>query len=273
MRGLFLGDVVGRAGREAVVAALPGLRTRLRLDWVVINAENAAGGSGLTPDIARALFDAGADALTLGNHGFAQRVLWPYLEREPRIVRPANYPPGAPGQGLTVLTLASGQQLVVLSLMGRLFMEPLDCPFRTADAALAPYRLDDGARLGSGVAGILVDIHAEATSEKMALGHYLDGRVTAVIGTHTHIPTADAHLLANGTAYQTDAGMCGDYDSVIGMRTNIALERLIQRVISARQEPAAGPVTLAGAVITHDPRTGLALSIQPFRQGGVLPPT
>src|SRR5208337_3961232 len=211
MRILFLGDVVGRTGRETVAAALPGLRAALRVDLAIVNAENASHGFGLGPDMAEALFAAGADVLTLGNHAWDRKEIIPYIAATPRLLRAINFPPGTPGGGSVTVTLADGRRALVLQAMGRLYMDPLDCPFRTTSELLGRHRL------GGTVAAILVDFHAEASSEKMAFAHFLDGQVSAVVGTHTHCPSADAQVLPGGTAFQSDAGMCGDYDSVIGM--------------------------------------------------------
>ena len=264
MRILFLGDIVGRAGRDAVTEGLPDLRTRHAIDFVVVNAENASHGFGLTPDQARALLAAGADVLTLGNHAFDRREIIPFLESDRRVIRPLNYPPGTPGAGSVVVTARSGAQVLVVNVMTRLFMEMLDCPFRATAAELAKYRL--GGTLGA----IIVDLHGEASSEKQAFGHSFDGQVSAVIGTHTHVPTADARILPGGTAYQTDAGMCGDYDSVIGMAKETATLRFWRKLPGERLAPAEGPATLCGLIIDTDEHTGLARSVQPLVVGGVL---
>ncbi len=211
MRILFLGDVLGRTGRDAVAARLPGLRGDLRIDLAVVNAENASHGFGLAPDMARALFAAGADVITLGNHAWDRKEIIPYIAETPRLLRPLNYPPGTPGNGSIQVTLQDGRKALVLQAMGRLYMDPLDCPFRGTAEVLAKYRL------GASVQAIVADIHAEASSEKMAYGHIFDGQMSFVVGTHTHCPSADAQILPGGTAFQSDAGMCGDYDSVIGM--------------------------------------------------------
>ncbi|MDE2516581.1 MAG: YmdB family metallophosphoesterase [Rhodospirillales bacterium] len=270
MRILFLGDVVGRSGRDAVLAALPGLRAGLGLDLVVVNAENASHGFGLMPDFATALFAAGADAITLGNHAWDRREIIPFIAREPRLVRPLNYPPGTPGAGAAVVEVAGGRRALVVNAMGRLFMDPLDCPFRSTAAELARYRLGTGAPGSQGVQAIVLDFHAEATSEKMAYGHSFDGQVSLVVGTHTHCPTADHQILPGGTAYQSDAGMCGDYDSVIGMTKEGAAARFWRRTPGERLAPAEGAATLAGVFVETDDTTGLAVRIAPLRQGGRL---
>ncbi|SDE11812.1 TIGR00282 family metallophosphoesterase [Rhodospira trueperi] len=268
MRILFLGDIVGRSGRDAVCAALPGLRDELALDVVIACGENAAHGFGLSPRLCEELLASGIDAITLGNHSWDQRDIIPYIGTEPRLLRPANYPPGTPGNGAVLITDARGRRLLVVQVMGRLFMDPLDDPFAAAlrEVEAAPL----GGPPGRGADAILVDFHAEATSEKMAFGHFLDGRVSAVIGTHTHIPTADAQILPGGTAYQTDAGMCGDYDSVIGMIKVPATQRFVRKMPTDRLKPASGPATLCGVVVETDDATGLARSIVPLRRGGRL---
>ncbi len=266
MRILYVGDVVGRSGRALVQAELPGLRERLGLDMVVVNAENAAGGFGLTPAIADELLAAGADILTLGNHAWDQRELIGHIGNEPRIVRPLNMQPGTPGQGLAQFRTSRGRKVVVLQVLGRLFMGLYGDPFRHLEEALASWFL------GGNVDAIVVDIHAEATSEKAALGHFLDGRVTLVAGTHTHVPTSDHRVLGGGTAYISDVGMTGDYDSVIGMDKAISLQRWRSSVPGPRLQPADGAATLCAVLVETDPKTGLATGIEPVRLGGVLAP-
>ncbi len=266
MRILFLGDIVGRSGRDAVVAALPSIRQTLSLDLVIVNAENASHGFGLAPPMAEALFTAGADVLTLGNHAWDRRELLGYIETQPRLIRPLNFPPGTPGHGAIVVDVPGGRRALVLQAMGRLFMEPNDDPFRLTAELLGKYRL------GSSIDAIVADIHAEATSEKMAYGHSFDGRVSLVVGTHTHVPTADTQILPGGTAYQTDAGMCGDYDSVIGMEKSTAAARYWRRVPGERLAPADGEATLCGVFVETNDSTGLAVRVSPFRQGGRLSP-
>jgi metallophosphoesterase (TIGR00282 family) len=262
---LLCGDVVGRPGREAVKTHLPRLRKELSIDVAIVNAENAAHGFGLTEKICGELYDAGVDVLTTGNHVWDQRELIPYIGRDPRVLRPANFPPGTPGAGCRLHELADGCSVLVVNLMGRLFMEALDDPFRALDAIVAGHVLGPGA-------AIVVDLHAEATSEKTAFGHYFDGRVSAVIGTHTHIPTADAQILSGGTAYLSDAGMCGNYDSVIGMDKASAVRRFVTKVPGQKPQVAEGEATLCGAFIAVDDRTGLATRIEPVRVGGRLAP-
>ena len=264
MRILFLGDVVGRAGRDAVAAGLPGLRAALRADLVVVNGENASHGFGLAPDMAEAILAAGADAITLGNHSWDRKELISYIGQQPRIVRPLNYPPGTPGAGSAVVTLLDGRKALVLNAMGRLFMDALDCPFRGTAELLSRYKL------GASIAAIVAYFPAEATSEKMAYAHSFDGSVSFVVGTHTHCPSADHQVLPGGTAFQSDAGMCGDYDSVIGMTKAGSAARFWRKVPGERLSPAEGPATLCGTFVVTDDATGLARSIEAVRQGGRL---
>jgi metallophosphoesterase (TIGR00282 family) len=263
---LLCGDVMGRAGRAVVRAEVPRLRRLLALDFVVVNAENAAGGFGLTERLCGEFYECGVDVLTTGNHVWDQRELISYIDRDPRVLRPANFPRGTPGAGCVLVRNGAGQSLLVVNLMGRLFMEALDDPFARLDAILA------GHRLGGTVSAILVDFHAEASSEKMALAHFADGRVSAVLGSHCHVPTADNQILSGGTAYQTDAGMCGDYDSVIGMQKGPAVARFVTKMPGERPQVAEGEATLCGIFLeTHD-NTGLARAIEPVRIGGRLAP-
>ena len=264
MRVLFCGDVMGRTGRRAITSRIPDLRRTLALDFVVVNGENAAHGFGLTEKICAEFFDAGVDVVTTGNHAWGQAEVIPYMDREPRLLRPQNYPAGTPGHGVGSYQLADGRRIMIVQVMTRLFMDPLDCPFAALEEVLAAEALGDTAD------AILVDIHGEATSEKMALGHVLDGRVSAVFGSHTHVPTADAQILPGGTAYQTDAGMCGDYDSVIGMQKERAVERFVRKIPTGRLQPADGEATLCGVVVDIDPVSGLASRVAPLRLGGRL---
>jgi metallophosphoesterase (TIGR00282 family) len=270
MKVLFLGDVVGRSGREAVMTHLPRLRERLRPDLVVVNGENAAAGFGLTNKLAAEFFEAGVDCLTTGNHVWDQRELIAGIEREPRILRPLNYPEGTPGQGWVVVTAADGRRLLVVCLLARLFMDMIDDPFAAIDRLVRQHPMAPGA---GGVDGILVDFHGEATSEKMAMGHFLDGRVSAVIGTHSHIPTADAQILPAGTGYQTDAGMCGDYNSVIGMKKDPSVQRFVRRMPTERLTPAEGEGTVCGVLIETDNDSGLARRVDAVRLGARLAPS
>lgn len=266
MRILFIGDIVGRSGREVVLEHLPALVREWALDCVVINAENAAGGFGITETIYQELIDAGADAITLGNHAWDQREALVFIDRAPRLVRPINYPVGTPGRGAAMVEAKNGAQVLVVNAMGRIFMDPLDDPFAAIERELSACRLRDNAD------AIVIDMHAETTSEKMAMGHFCDGRVSFVVGTHTHVPTADAQILPGGTAFQSDAGMCGDYDSVIGMAKEEPLARFLRKIPSGRFEPANGPATLCGVAVETDNASGLALHIAPVRIGGRLAP-
>ena len=264
MRILFLGDLFGRSGRNAAIAAIPELRARWSLDLVVVNGENAAGGVGITEAICQEVLDAGADVVTLGNHAWDQREALVFIERQPRLVRPLNFAPGGPGRGQAMVETRGGARVLVVNLIGRLFMGLYDDPFQAIDRAL------DQAPLGTACDAILVDFHAEATSEKMAMGHHLDGRVSVIVGTHTHAPTADVQVLPGGTAYQSDAGMCGDYDSVIGVQKEESLRRFLQSTPGSRFEPAEGPATVCGLAVETDDATGLAVHAGAVRIGGRL---
>jgi len=267
MKILFLGDVMGRAGRSAVAAHLTRLRVEWRLDFVVVNGENATSGVGLSPEHATGLLNAGADVLTLGDHAFDQKEMLQFIEREPRIIRPLNYAKGAPGKGARVFDAPGGRKVLVAQALGQVFMKrPFDDPFSALDAVLRAHPL------GGMVQASLVDIHCEATSEKMAVGHFCDGRASIVVGTHTHVPTADAMILPGGTAYQSDAGMCGDYNSVIGMDKVEPMRRFITQMPRDRFNPADGEVTLSGIYVETDDRTGKATRIAMVRQGGRLAP-
>jgi metallophosphoesterase (TIGR00282 family) len=267
MRLLFLGDIVGRPGRNAVIERLPGLRDRWQLDCVVINGENSAGGFGITEAICDEILAAGADVVTLGNHSWDQREAMVFIERQPRLIRPANFPPGTPGRGAAVVEAANGARVLVVNVMGRLFMDPLDDPFAALERELAACPLRDMAD------AVIVDVHAEATSEKMAMGHFCDGRASLVVGTHSHVPTADAQVLPGGTAYQTDAGACADYDSVIGNQKEEPLRRFTTKISGGRYTPASGPATVCGVFVETDDRTGLAVRVEPIRVGGRLKET
>jgi 2',3'-cyclic-nucleotide 2'-phosphodiesterase len=251
---LFLGDVFGKPGRQAVVREVPRYIVREALDLVVVNGENAAAGAGLTPDTAEELLAAEVDLLTSGNHIWAKREIMPYLDRPGvRVLRPANYPPGSPGRGRAVISTPDGRKLGVLNLEGRVFMKNLDDPFRVAEVELAALRAE-------GATAVLVDMHCEATSEKAAMAWHLDGRVSAVLGTHTHVQTADERILPGGTAFLTDVGMCGPTDSIIGMKKELVMERfLTQRPVGF--EPARRDVWLQGAILDIDEATGKARSI------------
>ncbi|HKP79535.1 MAG TPA: TIGR00282 family metallophosphoesterase [Phenylobacterium sp.] len=269
MRFAFFGDVVGRSGREGLAEHLPGLRRALGLEFVIVNAENAAAGFGITENTARELFDAGADCLTLGNHSWDQKEALTYIVREPRLIRPANYSAFAdvPGRGANLFETEGGRRILVMNVLGRVHMDALDDPFAAVDKAL------ESAPLGMVADAVVVDMHAEATSEKMAMGHFCDGRASLVVGTHTHVPTADAQILPGGTAYQTDAGACADYDSVIGNQKEEPLRRFTTRIAGGRYKPAEGPATVCGVYVETDLATGLARRIEPIRLGGRLSQT
>ena len=264
MRILVCGDVVGKSGRKVIADRLRELRARLVLDFVVVNGENAAHGFGITDKICAAFYNSGADVITTGNHVWDQREIMNYIDGDAKLLRPMNYPVGTPGKGVGIYATANGRRLLVIHPMCRLFMDPLDDPFAAVQAVLAEHRLGDG------VDAIIVDVHGEATSEKQAMGHVLDGRVSAVVGTHTHVPTADAQVLPGGTAYQTDIGMTGDYDSVIGMQKEAAMARFTTKLPQERLEPADGEATLCAVFIETDDATGLAERIAPVRLGGRL---
>jgi metallophosphoesterase (TIGR00282 family) len=266
MKVMFCGDIVGRSGREAVLREVPKLRKQHGLDFVVVNGENAAAGFGITAKICAEFHAAGVDCITTGNHAWDQREIVGYISQDKRLLRPINFPPGTPGWGANVFEV-NGKKVVVINAMCRLFMDALDCPFRGIDAELAKHQL------GRSTHFILVDIHGEATSEKQSIGHYCDGRVSAVLGSHSHVPTADSWVLPGGTAYQTDVGMCGDYDSIIGMKKEGAVLRFVKKMPGERLAPAEGDATLCGAIVESDDKTGLAKSVVPIRVGGRLPPT
>ena len=262
MKILFLGDVIGKPGRDAVAAELPGLRTRLAPDLVIVNGENAAHGFGLTRAIAEEFFAMGVDVISTGNHWADQKEILTYIDSEDRILRPANYPKGTPGRGANLYQMPAGSVLVV-NVMGRVFMDALDDPFAAADAELS------ACPLGQAADAIVVDMHAEATSEKMAMGHFCDGRASLVVGTHQHVPTADAQILPGGTAYQSDAGACCDYDSVIGMDKTEPQQRFTRKISSTRFSPATGLATVCGGCVETG-KGGLATRIAPVRVGGRL---
>lgn len=251
MRLLFIGDIFGSPGRRAITRLVPGLRRELELDFVIANGENAVSGAGLNPASVEEILGAGVDVITGGNHGFDKAEGIPVIDREPRVLRPINYPPGTPGRGVGVYA-AGETKIAVISVMGRIFMQPLDCPFRGVDTALE--------EIGDRASIVFVDFHAEATSEKIGLGWYLDGRVSAVVGTHTHVQTADEKILPRGTAHLTDAGMTGPHDSIIGTRKELALQRMLAQM-PVRFQPAERDVRLHGALIDIDPDNGRARSI------------
>jgi metallophosphoesterase (TIGR00282 family) len=264
VRILFIGDVVGRTGRNAITERLPNLVRDWKLDLVVVNGENSAGGFGITEAIYHEMIDAGADAVTLGNHSWNQKEALVFIERAPRLIRPLNYSRNTPGRGAALIEAKNGARTLVLNAMGRVFMEPLNDPFEAVDRELSACPLREAAD------AIVVDFHAEATSEKQGMGYVCDGRASLVVGTHTHVPTADHQILAGGTAYMTDAGMTGDYDSVIGMDKDEPVQRFMTGIPSARFEPATGVATLSGVAVETDDSTGLATRVAPVRLGGRL---
>lgn len=262
MRILFIGDVAAESGRKALAAHLPTLRKLLKPDSVIVNGENSAHGIGITPKIADEIFDLGVNCITGGDHSFDKSEIIPYMNDEPRIIRPLNYPRGAPGNGVYSFRAHNGKFVTVVNAMGRVFMNALiDCPFKAMDKVL------EQVKLGQGADAIIVDFHGEATSEMVCMGHYLDGRVSAVLGTHTHIPTADHRLLPKGTAYQSDVGMTGCYDSSIGMDYEVPLQIFTMGRRFGKMEPAVGQGTVCGALIETDDKTGLAIKITPVRYG------
>ncbi len=264
MRILFIGDVVGRSGRAIVLERLPKLIADWRLDLVVINGENAAGGFGITETIYNELIDAGADAITLGNHAWDQREALVFIGRAPKLIRPVNYPKGAPGRGAALIDTKNGKRVLVINAMGRIFMDAMDDPFVAVERELTACPLKTGAD------AIVLDMHCEATSEKQAMGYFCDGRASLVVGTHTHSPTADQRILKGGTAFVSDVGMTGDFDSVIGMGKEEPLNRFLRKIPSAKFEPANGPATLCGLAVETDDGTGLAKKVGAVRLGGIL---
>lgn len=266
MRILFLGDIVGRSGRRVALEAIPQLREKWHLDCVLVNAENAASGFGITEQIAQDFFDAGTDALTLGNHSFDQRATLVFIERYKNIIRPVNYPKGTPGRGATLIDTKTGYRVLVVNAMGRVYMDALDDPFHAVEEELEQCPLQQVAD------AVVVDFHAEATSEKEAFGFYFDGRASLIVGTHTHVPTADHRILPRGTAYISDLGMCGDYDSVLGMNKEEPIRRFMQKTPGSRMEPALGIGTLCGLAVETDDKTGFAVKVSPVRIGPHLEP-
>lgn len=264
MRLVFIGDVFGRSGREALEKYLPDIKKSYTPDVIIVNGENASHGRGITAKIANQFFEWGADCITTGNHIWDQREIISYIDKTPALLRPLNFSPGTPGNGIWESQLPDGRKFVVINAMGRHGMELSDDPFQTIDKALQTYRLGQNCQM------IFIDFHAEATSEKACIGHYLDGHVTAVIGTHTHIPTSDYRILSGGTAFQTDAGMTGCYDSVIGIRKSAAIGRFLKKVPGEKFNPADGEACLCGVLIDTDDKSGHAKEIHPIRLGGHL---
>ncbi len=265
MKILFLGDVVGRSGRQAIADNLKDLREKLKLDFVIVNGENATAGMGLSADHAKGILDAGADCITLGDHAFDQKDMLSFIEKEPRILRPLNFAKTAPGSGMRIYNAPGGQKIAVAQILGQVFMKrAYDDPFSVIDAALK------SAPLGGLADAVVVDVHAEATSEKMAMGHWLDGRASLVVGTHTHVPTADTQIMPKGTALQSDAGMCGVYNSVIGMDAKEPLNRFVTGMRKGRFTPAEGEACLSGVYVETERKTGRAVAVSPVRYGGNL---
>lgn len=264
MRILFIGDVVGRSGRAIITQRLPGLISEWKLDLVIVNGENSAGGFGITETIYNDFIDAGADAVTLGNHSWDQREALVFIERAPRLVRPLNYPVGTPGRGAALVDAKNGKRALVINALGRIFMDPLDDPFSAIDRELS------ACALGKDVDAAVIDFHCEATSEKQAMGFFADGRASLVAGTHTHTPTADHRILPSGTAFITDVGMTADFNSVIGMQKEEPINRFLRKIAGSRFEPADGAATLCGMAVETDDKTGLATKVSPVRLGGIL---
>lgn len=269
MRLLFCGDVMGQSGRTVIADRLPQIIADYGVDFTIVNGENATHGKGLSRDHADLILNAGADVITLGNHAFDHADIISWIDGDPNVIRPHNIGRNAPGQGSIVATGKGGHQVLVLNVLGAVFMNPLyGNPFDTVADLLPP-----DTPVASGLDAVVLDFHAEATAEKQTMGHYVDGRATLCVGTHTHIPTADHRILANGTAYQTDVGMCGDYDSSIGVEKNIIIQRMTGTVPLPRMEPATGVASLSGVIVDTDPKTGLGVRVCPIRVGGDLPPT
>jgi metallophosphoesterase (TIGR00282 family) len=264
MRVLFVGDVVGRSGRNVLLDRLPKLIALWKLDLAIVNGENAAGGFGITEAIYQEFIDAGADAVTLGNHAWDQREALVFIERAPRLIRPLNYPSGTPGRGAAMVEAKNGARVLVMNLLGRIFMDPLDDPFFAVDRELT------ACPLATGADAIVIDMHCEATSEKQAMGYFADGRASLVVGTHTHVPTSDHRILPGGTAFVSDVGMTGDYESIIGMDRAEPLSRFTRKIPSSRFEPAVGPGTFCAIAVETDDATGLAARIGMVRLGGRL---
>ncbi|MEM9207419.1 MAG: TIGR00282 family metallophosphoesterase [Pseudomonadota bacterium] len=267
MRILILGDIVGRSGRRAVVDHIQTLKERLSPEFIVINGENAAGGFGITEAIYSEIMDLGIDAITLGNHAFDQREALVFITRVDRLIRPINFPDGTPGPGAALVPTQDGRQVLVINALGRVFIDGFDDPFRMVEREV------DACPLGEMADAVILDFHAEATSEKQALAAFLDGRVSALVGTHTHAPTSDHRVMPGGTAFVSDLGMCGDYDSVLGMEKAEPVHRFLHKIPSSRFEPSKGDGTVSGVFVETDDKTGLAKRIAPVRIGGALEQT
>ncbi len=268
MRILYLGDVVGRSGRRAIAERLGPLKQRLSVDFTIVNGENATSGAGITPDHASGILAAGADVMVLGDHAFDRRKMMGGIEKEPRILRPINFSKAAPGVGVRVYNAPGGKKVLVAQVLGQVFMKrPFDDPFSAIETVLKTHPLSGP------IHASVIDIHCEATSEKMAMGHFCDGKASLVVGSHTHVPTGDAMILPGGTGYMTDAGMCGDYNSVIGMDKAEPMRRFLTGMSGGRFTPANGDGSLSGVLVETDNATGLATSITPVRDGGALAPS
>ena len=261
MKILFIGDIVGRSGREALAKYLPDVINRHKPDITIVNGENAAHGSGLTPKIVRNIYELGADVVTTGNHVWGQKEIMTIIDSDKTLLRPVNLPRSNPGRGFTVVKTDAGKSVLVVNALARVFMDPVNCPFEAMDDILSQYQL------GQSVDAIFLDFHGEASSEKMAMGHYLDGRVSAVVGTHTHVPTADCMIFPKGTGYMTDAGMTGDYNGVIGVKKDVPLQRFTTKITTKRMSPSDGEGSMCGVLVTVHDTTGLATAIDPIRQG------
>lgn len=261
MRILFIGDVVGRSGRDALAKHLPDLKTKLKPDVIIVNGENAAHGIGITAEICKEFYALGVDVITTGNHVWDQREIIPYIDRDPKLLRPINFPKGTPGKGFYVHTTGTGQKIMVVNAMARVFMDAMEDPFAAMQELLNTYRM------GGAVQAVFLDFHGEATSEKMAMGHYLDGQVSVVVGTHTHMPTADVQIFDGGTAYQSDAGMTGDYNSVIGVKKEVPIQRFTRKMPTDRFSPADGEGTVCGLFVETDNKTGHAIKAAAVRVG------
>lgn len=266
MKILFIGDIFGRTGREALERHLPTLKEKLAPDVIIVNADNAANGRGITPKHAEEFYSWGVDCITGGDHIWDQRQILSHIGKDEKLLRPINFPDSTIGNGSYIFKTPGGQKCLIIHALGRVFIDPADNPFEKVR------QLVNRHPLGKSIDAIFIDFHAEATSEKMAMGQYMDGDVSAIVGSHTHIQTADAHIMGKGTAYMTDAGMTGDYDSVIGARKDIAIHRFLHKTPHPeRLIPASGEATLCGALITTNDENGLAEKIEAIRLGGILP--
>ncbi|MFL2683404.1 MAG: TIGR00282 family metallophosphoesterase [Alphaproteobacteria bacterium] len=261
MNILFLGDVMGKSGRQVLKNQLPQLKRDLQIDTVIVNGENAAGGFGITPKICEEFYELGVNVITTGNHVWDQKEIIPYISKDNYILRPHNFPQSVPGKGFVIYKDAMDRKVLVINVMARLFMDPLNDPIETI------YNILDNYKIGENVSAIIIDVHGEASSEKMAIGHTFDGIVSFIIGTHTHIPTLDAQILENGTAFQSDAGMCGDYDSVIGGEKEGWVARFKHKMPTGRINVSSGEATLCGVFVCINDTDGMAVHIEPIIKG------